>query len=1531
MKLLRCLLGFSLGLLALAAPSPAQTGCAPTIGKTTTALPQFSGTVNGVLSAPSGGGRYVYVMTQYGVARGSLADPANPGPFALAQIGHKSIQGQDNGGKVPTLPATCDCWQGGTTIDAAEASDGSARMISDFDPRFGLVAAEVATGDSANNVAFGQQIDTGSVQRPPGARVAALYLSSGKFMAYFPSDQGGVAAVDVTTTNGSASSSGALKPLSTLAWGNGTAVVLKAARVGATYLLVGGVNSEGKIRLAEVDPSTGIPTAKASVATSGQVNSLAVAAVNGRTFVFSAEGSSGVQIYEYAGGTLTATAALTGGNFNEVVVAGGTFPLLFAHNIVSVFGRESYIDVFDTNWVTQGGAPRQAAHLRHTGAPENYIGKGFQAFVSGSKAYVYRIQPNSGAGESLVSATALDVSCISIDPSSPPIANSTAINVSAGQRQGVERTINYYGDRWEIQDASASSTSPPANGLDQIEWDWNHSGTTFTPSTGWSLLAYTASNSDVKPAYFPCEPSAGGDIRTGTGCAASLGLTSPAAHANYSYALRTHNGNGWAETPPFFVSPPIPVVAPQARIAGLDTSGATPVLKVLTGQGVADAGGSQGNLAEATFLWQFTPGGGGSTPSVPVPSNATAFSLTITYPGGYTSAISGDVSQVDLVPDFSPTTGSITIGGSLSITNKMQKGGSVSVTSVEYAWDAGSYSALASAFNVANGQASVPAPALGNNHTLKLRYNYTRSGVTQPPVTVSHGPFNVTNSVTVTLSASPSSGKVGQSISFTATVVGGSGSATFSWCFEACSLGGGFQSGPATNPHTFTSAGTYTVVVKANDSGSLGTGSTAVVISGSGGGGGGGSTPTASLSGPSTAQANAPVSFTAIASGGTPPYTYAWRWGDNALSGYVPGPQTNTYTYGSAGTFNVSVRVTDAGGKSATGSKSVVVNNAGGKPGPNGTFDVDGANVNPFNGTYEAVAFKPITFTAREANASAYAWDFGDGTSGSGRSVVKSFNAAGTFTVRLTVTGDTTHTVGTATGSKKFSIGAPQFAAVVVPDAASFVNGDGAWKTDVTVTNAGSTPITIAPLYRSYESLVPAPPATGVDVTSLGFDVATKYALAPGGSWSQADVVGFLGGSGKGDLFIQTEGGPTPEVAARVYFAPSDPEKGSYGNAVPAFEVGAFGQVGVQQVRAVSPQTIVGLRTDDRFRFKLKLYNSSGSLSGFRVTAFDETGGVATLKDDAGNPASSLDFAVGAYQSAELGGDRLGLDDPAHRYVIKAQPVTDGAMLLASASIIDRVTNDQVQVADDSRRPSAEGGNVVAWVPAISRFDGSAAHWRTSVAILNSAGSTRGVLVEYLYGPGKVAQNFFAMEAGKLLSFDDVSEVFPSVAEVTGSGTSGLLRVTYPADAETPTDPIYVSARSYDDRRATTGGTAGTALSTYAAGDAVGVADASIVIPGAEQDDRFRTNVGVFALDDGPAGALVWAVDKDGHAIGDPIGIALNQGDAGPWSQFPISVIPNLPVEPFSVRVQALAGRVGAYAFNIDRKSLDTTFIKATR
>jgi hypothetical protein len=458
-----------------------------------------------------------------------------------------------------------------------------------------------------------------------------------------------------------------------------------------------------------VDSSTGVPTEKSSTATAGLVGSLAIASVNGRTMIFSAEGASGVRVYEYSGGALGWVATLTGGTFNEVVVTGGTFPLLFAHNVVKSFPAETYIEIFDTNWITQGGSPRHAGHLRHSGGVENFLGVGgFQARVAGNEAYIYRVQGSGGAGEAYVTTTRVDISCLSIDPNSPPIANSSATNISAAARAGVERTINYLGDRWEIEDASASSPNPPANGISTVSWDWNYV-TPFAPDTGWNNLPYGGSNSDVLPAYFPCDPAQGGNIQTGAGCWTSLG--SPTASASYRYAVQTKNGVGTSPASPSSI---ITVVPPQALIAGLDTSVSPPVLKVLSGQGQADGRGSQGNISEATFNWTFTGNVQVAGQNVPVPAGSKDFNLRINYKGDYVASVTGKINEVDLVPEFSPTQGTIFIGGNVSITNQMQKGSTVSLTSAEYSWDNGTtYTALPGTFLNPGGTASVPAPAQG--------------------------------------------------------------------------------------------------------------------------------------------------------------------------------------------------------------------------------------------------------------------------------------------------------------------------------------------------------------------------------------------------------------------------------------------------------------------------------------------------------------------------------------------------------------------------------------------------------------------------------------------------------------------------------------------------------------------------------------------------------------------------------------------------------------------------------------------------
>lgn len=84
-------------------------------------------------------------------------------------------------------------------------------------------------------------------------------------------------------------------------------------------------------------------------------------------------------------------------------------------------------------------------------------------------------------------------------------------------------------------------------------------------------------------------------------------------------------------------------------------------------------------------------------------------------------------------------------------------------------------------------------------------------------------------------------------------------------------------------------------------------------------------TPTVTISGPTSATAGQPVTFTATATGGTAPYNYVWSFGATGA--------TATYTFSTAGTQTIGVTVTDNCGKTAYTMYTVTVSEGTGGAG----------------------------------------------------------------------------------------------------------------------------------------------------------------------------------------------------------------------------------------------------------------------------------------------------------------------------------------------------------------------------------------------------------------------------------------------------------------------------------------------------------------------------------------------------------------------------------------------------------------------
>src|SRR2546426_6733305 len=131
------------------------------------------------------------------------------------------------------------------------------------------------------------------------------------------------------------------------------------------------------------------------------------------------------------------------------------------------------------------------------------------------------------------------------------------------------------------------------------------------------------------------------------------------------------------------------------------------------------------------------------------------------------------------------------------------------------------------------------------------------------------------------------------------------------------------------------------------------------------------------------------ITFACSASGGTPPYVYAWTLSDGGIS---TGP-TVTHSFGSPGTYDATCTVTDVFLGIATATKSVVIS-----PLPSVAASVDHDLAAP--GTV-------LTFSASPSGGDgsfSYDWTFGDGSSGSGAPATHAYGQAGPYQATVTAT-----------------------------------------------------------------------------------------------------------------------------------------------------------------------------------------------------------------------------------------------------------------------------------------------------------------------------------------------------------------------------------------------------------------------------------------------------------------------------------------------------------------------------------------------
>jgi PKD repeat protein len=145
---------------------------------------------------------------------------------------------------------------------------------------------------------------------------------------------------------------------------------------------------------------------------------------------------------------------------------------------------------------------------------------------------------------------------------------------------------------------------------------------------------------------------------------------------------------------------------------------------------------------------------------------------------------------------------------------------------------------------------------------------------------------------------------------------------------------------------------------------------------------------------PLTATTNTPISFSAVATGGLSPYAFNWNFGD--LFANCCGPNMS-HSYTTAGSYTVSVRVQDNSvpQQFATATGTVTITNP--VPALTASFTISptAANVG-----------QTVTFTSNVGGGIqpyTISWNFADGQTGIGSTIVHSFDIAGTYTVSMDV------------------------------------------------------------------------------------------------------------------------------------------------------------------------------------------------------------------------------------------------------------------------------------------------------------------------------------------------------------------------------------------------------------------------------------------------------------------------------------------------------------------------------------------------
>jgi len=642
------------------------------------------------------------------------------------------------------------------------------------------------------------------------------------------------------------------------------------------------------------------------------------------------------------------------------------------------------------------------------------------------------------------------------------------------------------------------------------------------------------------------------------------------------------------------------------------------------------------------------------------------------------------------------------------------------------------------------------------------------------------------------------------------------------------------------------------------------------------------------------------------------------------------------HVYASAGVYTVTLTVS-GNGKTSSVSQQIHVS------GPLAASFV----YSPSNPTVNDT----LTFSDQSAGApSAWLWNFGDNTTSTQQNPSKKYNAAGNYSVSLTVYRDGQSATGTRIVTVAATGGSPVTPAISAqfdiptnnptpganltftdrstgsPTSWSWSFGDGATSSDqnplhayalpgqytvsLTASNANgssvvSKPITVsnAAAYRTLVSVAAQTPGangtswrTELNVFNAGTNAATVSLLflpSSGGSVITRNLFlaprqSFTYANALLDLFGISTGAGALALEATSAGANADLRVTSR-----TFTAGLAGTYG-QAVPDVHPEDleqvlyVTGMAANAAFRTNLGLVNRGASDVSTQLTLYNDTGSVLATK--------SVVLAANSFQQMPLTAVFPAIDGGVYDVLTMRLSTASRDAVSAYGSVVDNDTQDPVYI---QAVPAGSGGSLT--IPVVGRAPGAnGTFWRSDVTLFNPAASPVTLSLRY-NGTAKLVN----------LGGNDTLVLADIVSQYGLASGSGTLQVSWTA----ATGPV-VTSRTYT---AVDGGTYGQSI------DPVGAFAARMFVPGLRNDASYRSNVGFVNGGTEPETIAVSLLSPSGTELARTT-VTLNAGQlaqSGVTALFPDVAVPT----GFTLVAEGDSNaRIFAYGSMVDNASGDPVF-----